>query len=388
MGVTGVSFFEPNVPGLGNPAHWGSTILTLASGGFSLQKFNASDNSGRSSNAVFLANNFQLQFPLEKNKIGISVSLTPLTRSNFRVLDTQSQIIGSGSQLDTLIANIETRGNGGVNSLELGLGWKIIPGFSVGYAASLVFASIENNVITTFQNSSYQGLSYSLQTSGTGIGNRFGALVSIPRLLSSNDRLQLGAAASLPVFLNSERIQESDKITGPNSTKSITIREGAGLGEGDIQLPLEVSGGLTYQPGPELYFTAEALYQQWSEFESDFNPGQQNLMSDRYKRGFGIRYFPFVSGSDKFFSKFKYRAGISYDTGHLKINGHQIETLLFSAGIGIPGVPTRYSNSSIDISFHYGIRGTEAQNLVKESIWGLQLSLNLAELMFYRPKLQ
>lgn len=58
---------------------------------------------------------------------------------------------------------------------------------------------------------------------------------------------------------------------------------------------------------------------------------------------------------------------------------------MFSFGLGILSPK---SNSSVDISFEYGIRGTKAQDLVKEDIWGLRLSLNLAEIMFFRPKLK
>lgn len=385
MGAVGVSFYEPNIAGLANPATWGSTYRTVASGGFSLQKFDAVDYSGSSSNAVFATNNFQLQLPLRKNRFGISVALAPLTRSNYRLLETETQIIGSGSQLDTLSVNVQNEGDGGINSMELGFGWRISDHISVGYAASLVFASIKNNVASGFLNPNYQPVSYTLQTSGTGLGNRFGTQITFPRVFSEQDHLRLGAAVSLPVSLNAKRIQQSDKEVGTNSIESVSVSDGNGLGDGTINLPLRASGGLTYQLTPGLSVTTEGLYQQWSDFEFSFRPGQQELLSDRYKGAVGVRYFPFVSGSNRFLSRFKYRAGVSYDTGHLKIAGKQIETLLFSAGIGIPS-PKSYS--SIDISFHYGFRGTKAQNLVKESIWGLQLSINLAELMFVRPKLQ
>jgi hypothetical protein len=81
--------------------------------------------------------------------------------------------------------------------------------------------------------------------------------------------------------------------------------------------------------------------------------------------------------------------GASYDSGNLKIKGENIKTLLFSAGLGLFS-PTKVSgfHSSIDISFYYGIRGTKSHNLVKENIFGIKLSLNLAELFFFRPKLQ
>lgn len=387
IGATGVSFYESNVPGLANPAEWGSTVYSVASGGFSLQKFDASDYEGSSTNTSVSVNNFQIQFPLKRNKLGVSVSLAPLTQSNYRVFGTNTRIIGSGADRDTLVANVENRGDGGVNSLEFGLGWKINNNISIGYAGSLVFASIDNQITTGFVNSSYQGVGYTIQTNGYGMGNRLGTMISIPGLFGESDQLRIGAAVTLPVKLNSERSQRSDKQLSSNVTETVVVNEGEGLGDSEIELPLKMSGGITYHTSPQLSFTTEGLYEQWSEFSYGFNPQQETMFADRYKGAFGLRYFPFVTGSDKFLSRFKYRAGVSYDTGHLKIDGQKIETLLFSGGIGIPS-PSQRSNSSIDISFHYGIRGTKAQNLVKESIWGMKLSINLSELMFYRPKLQ
>jgi hypothetical protein len=150
-------------------------------------------------------------------------------------------------------------------------------------------------------------------------------------------------------------------------------------------MPIKIAAGVSYSPSNVLMFGAEGLYQGWSNYENDFKPDQDAFFTNRYKAGLGMQYFPYVTGSDKFLSSFKYRAGASYDTGHLKIQGEQINTLMFSFGIGIR---SPNSNSSIDLSVEYGLRGTESQSLVKEQIWGFRLSLNLAEIMFFRPRLQ
>jgi hypothetical protein len=40
------------------------------------------------------------------------------------------------------------------------------------------------------------------------------------------------------------------------------------------------------------------------------------------------------------------------------------------------------------VSVRYGFRGTTESNLIEENIWAIGLSVNLAEIMFLRPKLQ
>lgn len=390
IGVSGVSFVENNVPGLANPAIWGDTFFSMATGGLSLQKFDASDRFANSQNTTISVDYFQLQLPVKKNSFGISLSLAPITKTNFQVLQGDSRIIGSGSEADTISVQTENQGNGGINSLELGFGWRLNRNISIGYAGSLVYTSIENEVLSIFEEevnvNEFQNINFSLVTSGVGFGNRLGTLITLPGLISGEDRLNIGAAFRFPIHISGERVQESDKQVG-NQIETVEVKEGEGLGKGDVKLPMSISGGISYQPNDLISFIAEGVYEQWTDFEYDFDPTKQQLFDDRLKVGTGIRFFPYRKGSDKFFSKFKYRFGVSYDTGHLKISNQDIETLLFSAGLGILS-PNVNSNSSIDISVHYGIRGSREQGLVKENFWGVRLSINLAELMFFRRKLQ
>lgn len=380
MGITGVSFVEPYVPGLANPAHWGNTVYGLGTGGINLRNFKADDGSIEASNNSFSINQFQLQLPISRGQLGVSVSFTPVTNSSFRTLRQDMVIRGSGAAADTLIYELENTGSGGINRAEVGFGWRINSNVSVGYAPSLVFASIKNNLRSAFLDPSYQTVNYQLKTSGIGFGNRFGTFLTFSEFFTDGDRLNLGATLSLPVRLDAERIQETNI-----GNQTITLKEGTALGKGDIKLPMSVSAGLSYRPENRLLIATEALYEQWSDFENEINTSANGFYVDRYKLGGGLSYYPYFSGSDKFLSNFKYRIGASYDTGHLEVNGRSVETLMFSVGLGIL---SPRSNSSIDINIDYGIRGTNNSELVKEQIWGVRLSLNLAEVMFWRRPLQ
>lgn len=381
-GVPGVSYQEPYTSGYSNPAHWGNSNVTTASGGVSLQNYNATDNSSESINTVVTPNQLNLQIPLLRNRLGVSAGMNPVTRSNFRTFTNGTHYLGSGAEQDTLYSSIQNSGNGGINALELGVGFRLTDNIFLGYAGSLLFSSVENNLSAFFSDDDYQQVEYTQRTSGKGFGNRFGAHVRIPRLFGERDRLNLGGTFNLPANIDASRVQESN--TG-SDVITIEDRGDSELGSGNIRLPMTVSSGLTYEASPYVAFSTEGLYQPWSDFEYSFDREQEQLMDDRYKIGFGIRYFPFLFDSEQILSKLKYRLGVSYDTGHLKIEDQKIETLMFSLGLGFL---SPNSNSSVDISFQYGIRGTTAENLVKENIWGMKLSLNLAELMFNRPRLQ
>jgi len=384
MGLPGVSYNETFVAGLANPAHWGHTIYGLGAGGIDITTYNASQASEEAQNLHFGINQFQLQLPVIRGKFGVSASFSPVTQSNFRNYRETVTVIGPGAEQDSLLYGIENRGSGGANRAEVGFGWRITPNISVGYAASAIFVSLDDTYTGIFGNTVYQSVGYTLETSGTGFGNRFGTFIRLPQLLGSEDLLGIGASVSLPVSIDAERKQTSEQ-----GSSSLSTQEGESLGPGTITLPATVHAGLSYRPNRLTMFATEGTYENWSNFENGFKTSEDNLFVNRYKVGLGFQYFPYITGSNKFLSQFKYRLGASYDTGHLEIQGENINTLKFSLGLGILSPsPRSNSNSSIDISFEYGIRGTNSADLVKEQIWGVRLTLNLAERMFFRPKLQ
>ncbi len=391
MGLWGVSDVESLVPGTANPAHWGYALYGKASGGIEIQNYSAEDNFGNATNSLVSINDFQLQLPVYRGKLGISGSFSPYTRKAFETSESGRRIIGSGSAADTLDFGTVNVGEGGINKIELGVGWKINNNIAVGYAASLLYVSIDNSFTTQFATGAYQPVNTTIQTSGSGFGNRFGAYLTLPSLALEDDQLNVGLAVELPVTLDGEKVQEAAFVSGDPEDPESDIE--AKLASGDIKTPLGLTAGITYQAGDRLSFTTEGRYEQWSDYENELDqPVESVNFSDRLKIGGGIKYYPYVSGSDKFLSQFKYRLGATYDSGHLKIAGQNVETLMLSAGLGIisPVSPALRGTfrSSVDISFYYGIRGTKNQNLVKENIWGVKLSLNLAELFFFRPKLQ
>lgn len=382
MGLWGVSFIEPNVPGIANPAHWGSTVYATATGGFEFTGYYSQDISGTAKHFDLNINHFQLVMPIYKGKLGVSIGFMPYTNTSFKIIESGMEINGQDT-VNYITANI---GKGGVNKLQAGLGWRINNNISIGYAASLVFMSVDNIYSTAFlEGNSFQSVEYTLQTSGIGWGNRFGVYFNFPSLFTDGDQLSFGASLTLPVEINAERELET-LIT--NRTEGGELEDDKNVDQGSIDLPMGVLAGITYQPIPKLAFSVEGLYQEWSSFKNTLEPGAENFLKDRYKFGAGIRFFPFITGSDKFLSSFKYRLGVSYDQGHLNLRGHEIETLMFSFGLGYITPLRNLANSSIDISFHYGIRGTKADNLVQEDIWKIKLSINLAELFFYRPKVR
>jgi len=386
MGLNGTSYIEPFVPSLANPAHWGHTVYGMASGDVGITNYSSEDNFGSAKHSNLSISHFQVQLPIYKSKLGVSASFTPYTRTAFETIETGSRVIGSGNTRNTLDFRTEILGSGGISRYEFGVGWKINKTIAVGYAASLVSASIDNRVFTEINDvnevNNFAPVNFTLQNSGSGFGQRAGVYLEFPSLLNENDRLSIGTSVTFPVKIDARRTQE--RVFNSNDSDQLEEDENQ-IAEGTVELPLGINAGVTYNPSNKYGITVEGLFEQWSGYSNELRSTRNTSFTDRLKIGTGMKFYPFASGSDKFLSQFKYSVGATYDTGHLEVNGEDINTLMFSAGLGLL---SPNSNSSIDISLEYGFRGTNSQNLVKEDIWGVNVSLNLAELFFFRPKLQ
>lgn len=387
MGLSGVSMYNAFAPSLSNPAQWGRAELTQAQVSLGLTNYRLSDNTSTAENSQFTFENFQFVFPLLRNQLGASISFSPMTRSDFARVEQGT--LPSADFADPVEFASNMIGTGGINRFELGLGYQFNRNISVGYAASAYLSTLTREVTTFFSDLSFQpGNLPSVvdeEVTGSGMGNRFGIYTQLYDPFRQSDRLSFSATVNLPVNISTERSIETFRSV-EGSSQRIELNQSSGNREGSVKLPLEFNTGLTYYLNPYHSFSAEYLFQNWNEAEFSYNQTEQGYYSDRSKVGVGYQYQPFLNQqSGGFFSNFRYSLGATYDNGFLNISDQDIETVMLHAGLTIPSQRTR---SSIDLSFNYGVRGTESSNLVKENIWGFKLSLNLAEFMFLQQRFQ
>lgn len=378
MGIIGVSLDNNQSNSLQNPALWGKNSLTTASSGINLSRFDVSDNTSQNVNALLEVGYLQVTLPLYREKLGMSMSMYAETRSNYRFITIDSTAISPDNMVNYAS---DIRGAGGVNKLEFGLGWNINKNISVGYAPSLTFIAQNNSQDVFFDQSGFNPSNLDAKVTGTAMGHRFGSLLTFRKLFNGKDRLTVGATATLPITIDAEEELTVRKSVNAQD-QEVILRTPE---KGQVTLPMELKGGLTYYPSQLVNISLEGLFENWSKYSSDFDPNNElSMMKDRVKFGIGGEYMPYRTNSDKFLSNFRYSGGVSYDTGHLNIQNEDINTLWFSSGLGI--ISPR-SSSSIDLSVRYGLRGTTNNNLIKENIWSFNLTVNLSELMFFRKRL-
>ncbi|PKD43455.1 hypothetical protein [Rhodohalobacter barkolensis] len=385
MGLSGVSTYSGSSASISNPAQWGLSGFTQGSVAVGLLNYNARDQFESSSKAKFAFEQFQLVLPVMRNKLGVSLSFSPVTRSDFQRITEDSFAPVDGIQLDDIDYITNTQGSGGINKFEFGAGYRLFNNVAVGYSMGAYLLTQNQQVTASFSDLTYRSITYDRDIEGYSFSHKFGIFANKNSLFGSEDQIALGATIRLPVSIDAERSVSAFRSIN-NQRTLVELEESEAARNGTVKLPMEINTGLTYNLNRFVVLTSEMLLQSWSDSEYSYNQTQEAYFKDRLKAGFGVQYHPYrTEQRGGFFSNFKYSLGSSYDTGHLNINGEDINTLNLNAGIGFI---SRQSSSSIDLSFQYGIRGTESASLVKENIWGFKLSLNLAEYMFVRPKFQ
>ncbi|MCG8373194.1 MAG: hypothetical protein MI700_06655, partial [Balneolales bacterium] len=355
LDITAASF---ETSSLANPALWGHSFYTLATTGLTLDATELSNGivTDRSTN---LQNAYlHLVLPLKPGRLGASLALYPVTRASYKTVIT-SDFNASPSETVTYENEVET--TGGLNKLEIGFGWKLSDNISIGYAPSLAFLSLQESENILFNTSGFDTHYQELNTTGVAFSQRFGVTATLDELFMDDDKFSVGATLNLPFTIKAKQNYISEKIV-EGVFEEVDLSDQLENSEGDITLPFEAALGIGYAPSTFLNFSAEAQIQNWGDFEDELSTEDESYFKNRLKMGFGAEYRPHVRGMDSFFSRFKYSAGLSYDTGHLTIENEDISTLWINTGIGIPSRSPRVF-SFIDFSVQYGFRGSTGINL-------------------------
>ena len=118
---------------------------------------------------------------------------------------------------------------------------------------------------------------------------------------------------------------------------------------------------------------------------SDTNQQQNNeSYVDQSIYAFGLEYVP-TKNKFNYSSNIKYRFGVNYNTGFLKISNQQIDSYFVSIGVGLP--MKKFSNDNFNISYSYGKEGTLENKLIQENFHKLTLNLNFVGKWFNKRKI-
>ena len=369
MGNTGIAKSNPFEINLYNPASLGNILQESFLYEFGLNgsysTLSSSTNSGESTTNGNISH-IAIAFPIKKNW-GMSVGLLPYTKTGYNI-DVDDAIEGS---TDTFITRVT--GNGGLNKFYLSTGFKVVENLSFGVDVSFLFGSIEQE--SQVYTDSYVSISDRNHYGGVKLSTGF--QYKLPTI--KGVETSIGGTLELPTSLSGSQTRTSYKTSSSGAT--ISIEDEVENDLDNFDLPFSYGLGITTIINKKITTNLDYRKLLWNDTNQ-----QQNNESyvDQSIYAFGIEYLP-SKNKYNYWSNVKYRAGVNYNTGFLKISNQQIDSYFLSLGIGLP--MKKNSNDNFNISYSYGREGTLENRLIQEDFHKITLNLNFVGKWFSKRKI-
>ncbi len=383
LGGGGLAYGSSTFANLGNPASLSDQVFVRLSGGIrfeAVEMLDASDLQSTLSSSGFAG--LIIGVPLKTQSLGIAFGFTPVTRVGYLIdVVTPLDFGGELQAGDQFAARYE--GNGGLDRISLGLGYRLNTSLSIGVRADYVFGIIEDIHRTVFADARYRDTRIASATRLRGPSGALGVRFTTHDVLRDGDHFNVALTVDLPINLDGRRVRTEGTGIGTD-TLGTELR-------GSADIPWSIAIGTLYQPSAKISWNVDATYQPWSKFSSTYAfpgyaPTDPSNFSDRIRISTGLEYFP--AGRDLFatyLQRTSYRIGMFGERGYISPDPEQpLDTFGISGGIGLP---TRSVGTRIDINIEVGTRGSATQNLLRDRFLRIGVHFNFAERWFARRQL-
>ncbi|MDR1984843.1 MAG: hypothetical protein LBQ28_08475 [Prevotellaceae bacterium] len=269
-------------------------------------------------------------------------------------------------------------GEGGINQLHWGAGYRLFSKFSIGINMHYYFGSINRYYSQEFLTSTTFGNIYSeTKTQISKIGFTFGA--QFHTRLNSTTFLTLGAIYQPKTILPAKK----ETITLTVGDLSTDTARNISSNVSGVFMPETFGLGFTLRKTDKIVIGADYTYQDWSKFNFDgtshsfsFEPGK----SHTYNVGF--EYTPKANNLKNNLKRWNYRAGLRYVKTFMNCNGYNITEQSVTLGVGIP--LTRRFGSKINAAVEVGQRGSTKNGLIKETFVTFSVGINIFDIWFQK----
>lgn len=269
------------------------------------------------------------------------------------------------------------KGFGGLNQFYLGNAFNISNHLALGFNATYLFGYTQKESLIEYpDDSTLNRTKFSNKNSYGDIFFDFG----FQYFNKINDKWNytIGAAYNHNTKINvieNKLIQTikwgEDTVlateTGPNANTR-------------IELPKFIGAGFTIEKKDQILFGVDYSTQLWKESNSTIF----NQFVNSQSINAGIQYIPSKFSFRNYWKRINYRAGGHFSTGYLNLNNTQINDKGFSVGIGLP---FKYTNTTFNFTYEYGIRGTTKNGLIEENYNVFMINLSFYDFWFFKPKI-
>ncbi len=311
-------------------------------------------------------------------RFGMSVGIIPISNIGYNYYTTNKVSEGSTTSYTTLY-----NGSGGTRVMYIGAGWQPIKNFSIGANIGYLWGSYNRNVVNSYtdENANTIGRYYSAEVNSYKLD--IGAQYTFK--INSKDNVTLGATYSLGHDLGgSATLQEISNSLNTSDTTTVTHNKAIGI-------PHTYSVGLAWYHTKKIRLGADYTLQQWSKciFPDLTNKGYEVTKSayqDRHKVALGGEFVN-NANSRKYLDRVHVRAGASYATPYLNINGHDgPKEISASIGLGLPISNSWNNRSMLNISAQWA--QNNATGMIRENTFRINIGITFNERWFQKWKVE
>ena len=347
-----------------NPAGLAGISATRFAGSFEFSNYSSTDgiSSGRYARGDF--GGLSVAIPVAKDYgVVLLGEMSPYSTVDYSIHRTDNQFGISSTQ--------QYYGSGGILRFDLGSSVSITNTLHAGFKANYLAGTILHNTNIEFLDNSYANNELDRRFFYSGFVLTLGAVYEgFSDLLNaaSLKPLVLGVVVETPASLNVR--QQNFSTAGQNYDTTLTQT-------GSTDIPLFLAVGATYTFSERYVLSADLAVQDWSNAK-DFGVHPQEYRT-RTRLGAGIEVLPGKDASS-YLGHVIYRAGFYYNSSYLQVSGQPINGIFGTAGVGLPIGP----DSHLNIGLQAGVNGTTANNLQKDTILRLTVSVSGSEQWFLR----
>lgn len=311
-------------------------------------------------------------------KVGLSVGIVPFTNIGYNY--SSSSKIGSSEESAVSTSTESHSGSGGFHQAFIGFGWNIFEGLSAGANVSYLWGTYDKSISVVNSDSYVNSI---VKTYTTSVSNyKIDLGLQWEQKLPAGNYLTIGATYGIGHKLGADveaTVSNTNSQTNVSDQTTSTVKNG-------LSLPSTFGAGLAWRHADKWTVGVDYSLQKWGGIdfpEYDTSAGiytmKSGLLKDRNKITVGGEWVPNAESS-RFFDRVHYRAGASFATPYITVNG-QDGPKEYSASVGF-GLPL--NKSVLNISGQW-VR-SEATGLIKENTFRINIGLTFNERWFMKWK--
>lgn len=384
MNGVAIAMHDGNQVNYLNPASYSQmdSLTFIFDVGASLQVTNFSEG-GKKINA----NNADFEYAVmgfrAAKGLGMSIGILPFSNIGYNYYNT-TKISGSNTTTHT-----ETySGTGGVRQLYFGIGYMPFKGLSIGANISYLWGDYTRIMSSTYSDANVKTLSRVYYAEPSSY--RLDAGLQYTAKIGKKDNVTIGGTYTYGHKL-AGAVGMYDISSGQDGIVDTTSTSLSN----SLFIPTSYGAGISWYHGSRLHIGVDYLYQQWSKQTYPDLRNQNgrpelvlvnDALMDRQKFTLGAEFVNNAT-SRSYLDRVHFRAGVSYATPYIKINGKDgPKELAASFGIGLPIMNSWNNRSILNISGQWA--HTSAPGLITENTFRINIGITFNERWFAKWKME